>query len=882
MQQAEAGSMLTVFTSADQLNAYLNDDIVLAANNAPELCVLSGNTDAIETVTGQLKSAGIFCKPLQTSHAFHSPTMQQAADNFLPLFNNITLSAPSLPVISNVSGQWLTDQQACSPQYWCEHLLSTVEFNQGCQTLIKHFQSPDQDKNEALLFLEIGPQQALTTLTRQHNTEGLFAIASTTNVKQNKEPEESLSLLQAVGELWEQGAKIHWQALHDTPKQRVHLPTYPFESKPFWIEAGDQSSLTSADKTSTNTAETTTLHSELAQWFYRPVWQRDALITRKWSAPERHRWLIFDEANGLGEALFERFERQGEEAQRIIRRDSFTQSAYRCFGIEANTKADYQQLFAELKNREFTPSHILYLWPLNQSAEQTLQQAMQLQLLINQLGKINEPVQITLVTNQSYDVVGTETIKAHHAMLQGLCQVINQEQPLLACRQIDMDVTLSADDQLALSSAQKLFISEHLSREAHSENPAAVVAYRGKHRWQQQTVSTPISENCLINGAKKIIPGGHYLIFGDLDKGLGKIWAQYLAEKFQAKLSLAYCANEESSALNDQQLAALRQQTTSVNQRVIDTKHTETFTKSIDAIIQQQGSFDGVFFSTPMTNLNSAAPIAMLEESHWSYNQRTKIQPLQLLATALAKYPPSFYCVQSSLSSVVGGLGLAAYAGANHVLDSFVAQQNINSETPWYSINWDACRDAVPTQTNSEQQQDSAGWGSANENEFTLSGEEVWQATERVLQQGHSGQTIVSRGDLAQRVQQWIHFSPRVSVETVGDSGRHARPDLSTAFIAPRNEVETAVAEILQDLLGIEAIGVEDNFYDLGGHSLLAIQAIARLRETFPVDVEMRELLFESPTAERIAAVISEQLPGQDELAEMEALLQEIQQMDTA
>ncbi|MEO1447314.1 MAG: phosphopantetheine-binding protein, partial [Cyanobacteria bacterium J06635_11] len=162
------------------------------------------------------------------------------------------------------------------------------------------------------------------------------------------------------------------------------------------------------------------------------------------------------------------------------------------------------------------------------------------------------------------------------------------------------------------------------------------------------------------------------------------------------------------------------------------------------------------------------------------------------------------------------------------------------------------------------------------------------------------GQTIVSKGDLCDRHKQWIHAGPHqpavraglsqdVSLEQeqgnthAGQNSGHSysRPQLSTAYVPPGNDVEASIATIWRDLLGIEKVGVNDNFFDLGGHSLLAIQVISRLREAFPVEIEMRNLLFEAPTVAKIAAVIAEQLPQENELDEMAALLAEVQTLST-
>ncbi|MEL6138149.1 MAG: phosphopantetheine-binding protein, partial [Cyanobacteria bacterium J06628_6] len=249
----------------------------------------------------------------------------------------------------------------------------------------------------------------------------------------------------------------------------------------------------------------------------------------------------------------------------------------------------------------------------------------------------------------------------------------------------------------------------------------------------------------------------------------------------------------------------------------------------------------------------------------------TKIQVLENLAAALAERTLDFCCVQSSLSSVLGGLGLAAYAGANHFVDTFVAQQNRQSNTPWYAVNWDAW-------TGESNKAEDEGWG-ATLQEFSLTTEEIWAATLRVLSLAVPGQIAVSKGNLTERIAKWIRSTPQIASKATSES--HQRPALTTAYIVPRNDIEQTIASIWQDLLGIEQVGIYDSFFDLGGHSLLAIQVISRLREAFPVEVEMRNLLFEAPTVAGIAAVISEQLPQTEDLDTMAVLLAEVQSLSS-
>jgi amino acid adenylation domain-containing protein len=103
-----------------------------------------------------------------------------------------------------------------------------------------------------------------------------------------------------------------------------------------------------------------------------------------------------------------------------------------------------------------------------------------------------------------------------------------------------------------------------------------------------------------------------------------------------------------------------------------------------------------------------------------------------------------------------------------------------------------------------------------------------------------------------------------------------ARPELEQAYVAPRGEVETRLAALAAELLGLDQIGIYDNFFELGGHSLLATQFVSRVREIFAVDLPLREL-FEHPNvaelAERVADLLETGQRDADKIAEALALL---------
>ncbi len=83
-----------------------------------------------------------------------------------------------------------------------------------------------------------------------------------------------------------------------------------------------------------------------------------------------------------------------------------------------------------------------------------------------------------------------------------------------------------------------------------------------------------------------------------------------------------------------------------------------------------------------------------------------------------------------------------------------------------------------------------------------------------------------------------------------------ARSELANEFIAPRTDTETTLAHLWRDVLRVEVIGINDNFFDLGGHSLLATQVMSRIRETFKVEMPLR-YFFERPTVAGLAEFLS-------------------------
>lgn len=228
MWELPEGAMLSVRLPAKEVEPRLSAELAIAAINGPSLCVVSGPTEVIAALQKQLESEEVVCRHLHTSHAFHSPMMDDIIAPFAEVVGKVKLSPPQIPFVSTVTADWITAQQATDPMYWATHLRQTVRFAEGVQTL---WQQPER------VLLEVGPRITTTTLARQQakDIKQQIAIPSLGDNAENEA--EWTALLKAVGQLWLAGVSIDWSNFYQREtRQRIPLPTYPFERQRFWID----------------------------------------------------------------------------------------------------------------------------------------------------------------------------------------------------------------------------------------------------------------------------------------------------------------------------------------------------------------------------------------------------------------------------------------------------------------------------------------------------------------------------------------------------------------------------------------------------------------------------------------------------------------------
>ena len=229
LQEMPHGAMLTVRLGESDVQKYLSGQITLSAVNSPVHCVVAGAPAEIEALRKRLEADNVPAKRINTSHAFHSPLIDPAVSRFTAAMSAVQLNTPDIPFISNVSGSWISDREATSPDYWASHMRNTVRFSDGIRTLVN---------GKIALFIEVGPGSTLTVLSGRQiqKDNGSRAISLTGRAKEPRA--EQYGLLEAVGTMWGYGVNFKWDAFYNkADRARIPLPAYPFERHRYWVEA---------------------------------------------------------------------------------------------------------------------------------------------------------------------------------------------------------------------------------------------------------------------------------------------------------------------------------------------------------------------------------------------------------------------------------------------------------------------------------------------------------------------------------------------------------------------------------------------------------------------------------------------------------------------
>ncbi|MCU0532542.1 MAG: SDR family NAD(P)-dependent oxidoreductase [Hydrococcus sp. Prado102] len=863
IQELPTGAMLAVPLSEKDLQPHLGNNLSLSAINGSSMSVVAGTNEAVARLEQQLSNKGLAVRRIETSHAFHSHMMNAIAQPFTELVKTVKLHPPQIPYLSNVTGTWISAEQATNPSYWTQHLCQTVRFADGVQQLWQLHQP---------IFLEIGAGQTLGSLALQCLESVPFTEKiALPSLRASYERQSDLAFsLKTLGQLWLSGISIDWSRFYEYERRhRLPLPTYPFERQRFWLEPRQHTH----DVHSLQTALEQKL--DITDWFHIPSWKRTAPpgSFELGKLPEQKScWLIFVDECGIGSQIAQRLELEERDVTVVKVGEQFSKLSEREYTINPEQREDYDTLLKELRILGKIPQTIAHCWTVtsNETKKLELERWEQIQFLgfysllflAQALGEqnITDSVRIDVISNNLQELTDADELCPEKATILGSCKVIPQEYANINCRSID--IALAEAD-----SKQWQQLIERLVNELIAKTSEQIVAYRGDRRWIQCFEPFPVEGKTLRQA--RLRQGGVYIITGGLG-GIGSAIARHLAKTVQAKLVLIGRSelppktqwqqwlsthnNQDTLSQKIERVRALEELGAEVLVIQADVTNLEQMQQMVQKVGDRFGEIHGVIHAA---GVPGAGLVQLKTPEMAAKVLEPKVKGTLVLNTVLKDIKLDFLALFSSMTSLYGGFGQVDYCAANAFLDAF-AHDNSRHQINTVSINWDwwqwdSWQDSLLSfapeiQTRFKQMR----------SQYGITFQEGIDALGHILS-SDLHQVVVSTRNLQDVIKEHQNFAVSSLLEQSENTreSKHLRPNLRTAYVSPRNELEHRIAEIYQELLGIEQVGIYDNFFDLGGHSLIGTQLISQLRRNFQIELSMR-LLFDTPSVAELALAIQE------------------------
>jgi acyl-CoA synthetase (AMP-forming)/AMP-acid ligase II/surfactin synthase thioesterase subunit len=651
-------------------------------------------------------------------------------------------------------------------------------------------------------------------------------------------------------------------------------------------------------------------HNTLPDWFYKKSWcARKA--TNLGGSLSTGTWLLLMDEQGLGSLLQHELTALGRSTIAIEMGHDFAKIGDAKYRVQPANREHYQRLFRELASTGHVPSEIVHLCtyaPVQQNPfdratfENGLTSgAYNLLVLIQQIAaSMSHPLALTVVSSHSQRPDGEGQLCCERAALRGLLKTADLEMPLLTCRHIDLP-------RKSVHHEARLLLQEFKPSQIDPE-----VFHADGLRM------VPCLDRASLNlDGQKSIPfkmGGAYLLSGGLG-GVGSVVAKHLLKNYEAHLLLLgrtllpngagheECAQVAGPILRKAQIYGELEQFGDVCYGSVDVCDASAVAGAVARAQARWGRpLDGVIHL-------AASPTDQLlqEESQDTLAAaiRTKLYGAWVLSELVRDNPEALFITTSSASSLWGAVGMSSYCSANESLECFVRYQRSRgvrshcfSWTQWEGVGMSRdyrlqsayhqrgmlpisvhqginsllaglCHDQAElivgldgrnshirrrTRTGSCQRQQIYAHFTANR---PIPADEIkaFVVADRfrnntICQPVQTTELPLTEGSEIDRTKLTRSYTPALTEQRL--------------FAPPTTEIECQIVDIWKRVLGLDQIGIHDDFFSLGGHSILAVYVMAEIRAQVSRDLPLRTFL-ESPTVAGLAAAIQRLVPS-DEL----------------
>ncbi|MDI5967114.1 type I polyketide synthase [Streptantibioticus silvisoli] len=860
---APAGRMLAVAAGGDEVRRSLADcgaRVDVAALNGPRMTVLSGAPQEIESARARLVADGTAARVLRSAHAFHSSLLHPAQDKLAALVASVPRRAPRVGIVSNVTGAPLTDEQATDPGYWAEHLCRPVRFARS----VEHCVDSGIDA-----YVELGAGQTLGGLVRQNVTgDARPTVLGTLPAPwpARDRPEENTGVLETCGRLWEIGVDLDWSALRRGTPRLTRLPAYPFQRTPFWPERAE-------------TAVRAAVEAPGDGLGYVPAWRHDLTRLPADRAAPAGTLVVFADEGGIGTGLADLAEAAGLRVVEVAAGEpgTGTRRDGRRLVIDPAVPGHYHDVFAAVDPAHDGPVQVVHLWSLGGPARRAvfagdaeLRAAVRrgfdtLLLAVQALGgqPTGRQVRLLTVTAGAAEVVGGDATAPEQAMAHGLGLGVRSEYPELAWRGVDLSASAGVPESAAALAAE---LGRGPWEFADPAAEPALVAWRGGRRWLKGWAELPLDPAGTDAGTPWQADGA-YLITGGT-RGLGMALARHLVRRGVRRLALVG-RTDLRGAPTGRTAAVLRDvaELEAAGARVLlltaDAGVPDDLRGALRRAQEEFGALHGVVHcaGVPGGGLTQRRTVAGAGEV-----LAPKVLAMGPLAELVgpdtpAGSRPKLLVLYSSIATVFGGVGEGDYCAANSVLDAYgTALAAAAPDTQVITVAWGQWQ-------HDDWQGEQAGTvfaeQSAYRRRYGFTDDAGCAVLDRLVDGsagGVRGSVVALRQPLPAAVREWAAMNDldelaAGSAAVATGSARFPRPPLRTDFAAPRPGLQTAIAEVWGDYLGIDQVGVNDPFFDLGGTSLVGMAMVTALERLLDRRIAPA-LLFEHPTVATFTAAL--------------------------
>jgi acyl transferase domain-containing protein/acyl carrier protein len=691
MQGMPHGSMLAVLRGEEEVRSRLSENLSIAAVNAPEVCVVSGPTPDIENLRNDLTDQEVPCRPLAVTHAFHSSMMDPMIPAFSEEVRKVRLARPTIPFVSNVSGEWITGEEALDPDYWGNrHVRQGVRFADGLSCVTRE---------ATVLLLEVGPGTALASLARRSvGRSGVSAVLASLPGAGDKTTDVQF-ILTSLGRVWLAGEAVDWTRFYsDESRSRVALPTYPFERVKHWLEPSNEGRVAAEPaRFSTKPA--------LQDWFYEPSWRR-SLPPRPGASDgatgEPETVLVFADDCRLGDAVASRLREMRHEVVVVRPGQAAADVGRGEVTIAPGNAADMDWLVKMLLRRDRPLRYVIHMWNVTGAGAAASTETpsrteelgfFSLLYLARAIAERNrgDALHLTIVSDGMQQVAGEPVPHPEKALLLGPTKVIPREMPNVTCRSIDVE-------QPEPSSWKWDRLVSSLTDEALTPNGDDVVAYRGEQRMIE--VFERIRPGTARQHDSPLRDRGTYVVTGGLG-GLGLVVAEYLIERTNAQVVLIgrtpvpgmrdrkqWRAEHDPDDATSQllrTLEALEAIGGYVSVECADVGDPAQLRDAIQRARRRFGDPHGVFH---LAGVLDDGLIQFSGRDRAEAVLRPKVLGTRSLMRAVAGLSLDFIVLFSSLSSVIGLEGQIDYAAANAFLNAFARHKRTLDGTRIVAIDW--------------------------------------------------------------------------------------------------------------------------------------------------------------------------------------------------